>query len=261
MRANRHAFTLVELLVVITIIMVLVALMYPAASGVLRMVYEAQCQNNLKQLGQITVAWCQAHEGRFPPPGDWTVMPSAYTSCWAVGGPGGRGTWIVNNGIYYRDKLIGDLSVLWCPVHFEEYNMSPSGNEQQIYWQTKITTHNAWGRLWTSYMMNGNVYYNPSTPSSTTNRTESRLSSEFTANHFLFIEANVMQSFNDLMMDGASNDKLTDRHEGYGFIACMDGHVIKMDQIRFEMTKRTRAEAQSGPPEFRDEYIESRWRP
>ena len=230
-RANRHAFTLIELLVVITIIMVLVALIYPAATGVVRMALETQCQNHLNELGKITVAYCQAHSGQFPPPGDANAMPAVYTSCWLFGGTGGgRATWFVNNGIYYRDKLIGDPSVLWCPVHFEEYNMYPSGNEQQIYWKTKITTHNAWGQLWSSYVMNGNVYDEESV---------SRLSSDFTANHFLFIELHETKgSFNDGMIDGTQpRDILADRHEGYGFVACMDGHVIKMTKDEFDAKK------------------------
>ncbi|HUX01231.1 MAG TPA: prepilin-type N-terminal cleavage/methylation domain-containing protein [Phycisphaerae bacterium] len=242
MRANRHAFTLIELLVVITIIMVLVALIYAAASGVVRMALETQCQNHLNELGKITVAYCQMHDGRFPPPGDSNVMPSDYTSSWAVGGTSStsnRGTWTVNNGIFYRDKLIGDPSVLWCPVHFEEYNMYRP-NPTNIFWKTgnPNTDHKYPNRSWTSYMMNGWVYYNPSNSSSRTGRKESRLSSEFTANHFLFIEENErISAFYDTMMDDLAADKIADRHEGYGFIACMDGHVIKMITTDFDATK------------------------
>ena len=265
MKTKRGGFTLIEMLVVITIIAILVALLFPAYQAVFRSVYEVQCQNHLNQLGQITVAWCQAHDGRFPPPGDANVMPSAYTSGWAVGGTGLRGTWTVNDGLFYRNKLLGDLSVLWCPVHFDEYAMNRP-HAVNIYWKTVIapydTPHKYPGRLWTSYAMNGWVYYNPDKPTNRSGRTESRLLSDFSSNHFLFIEEHERTStFNDTIMDDRTADKIADRHQGYGYIACMDGHVIKMDKERFDMTKRTRAAALAGLEEFRNEYLEARWKP
>jgi len=231
-RANRHAFTLIELLVVITIIMVLVALIYPAATGVVRMALETQCQNHLNELGKITVAYCQAHDGRFPPPGN--AMGSACTSAWLYGGTGGRTSWMVDKGIFYRDKLVGDLSVFWCPIHFEEYRfqevyqiVSATGAKKDIYWTTDDPRQKQRSHIWGSYAMNANVYDKDS---------ESRLSSEFTANHFLFLEEHEKDGkFDDSAMD--ENDVLADRHEGYGFIACMDGHVIKMTKEDFDATK------------------------
>lgn len=76
---SRSALTLVESLVVVTIIGVLIALLLPAVQAARSAARRTQCLNNLKQVGLAFQMYVDSHDGQFPKGAD---------------DPNDRGSWI-----------------------------------------------------------------------------------------------------------------------------------------------------------------------
>lgn len=64
---SRLAFTLVELMVVITIIAVLAAILLPAIGSVLKSADNLQCRNNLRQIAMSVLSYTTDYQGAIPP--------------------------------------------------------------------------------------------------------------------------------------------------------------------------------------------------
>jgi len=77
-RGQSHTgFTLIELLVVVAIIGILAAMLLSALSRSKTQAYEAQCINNLKQLGTAIQMYADEHDDRLPGP-VWQGLYATY---------------------------------------------------------------------------------------------------------------------------------------------------------------------------------------
>src|SRR5437016_4964678 len=66
MKRQRHAFTLVELLVVIGIIAVLISVLLPTINRARQQAASTQCQSNLRSAGQIFFIYANENHGFLP---------------------------------------------------------------------------------------------------------------------------------------------------------------------------------------------------
>ena len=131
-RARKHAFTLVELLVVVAIIALLIAILLPALSKAREAAKRVQCASNLRNNGAALLMYAQDNRGAFPP-AHWEVATLIRTH---VGGTDGF-------------NPTTDVDLL-----FKRYGMSfktltcPSGNWDSVLWAN-------FGPLTIDYLYNG----------------------------------------------------------------------------------------------------------
>lgn len=88
---TRRAFTLVELLVVVGIIVVLMSLLLPTLFSAREAARRAACASNLRQLGQAMIAYATDHDGNLPVqhggPGQTNATAATGTDLWDLAKP------------------------------------------------------------------------------------------------------------------------------------------------------------------------------
>ncbi|MEN6496726.1 MAG: DUF1559 domain-containing protein [Thermoguttaceae bacterium] len=141
---TRSAFTLVELLVVITIIGILMALLLPAVQAAREAARRSQCQNNLKQIG-LALQNYHSQWNFFPPSSYWspTATDADKAHIQDLNNPNLRENWVITILPFLEQQPLYDkfdrsqpipnsanasaramqLAVMLCPS--DSYNRSP----------------------------------------------------------------------------------------------------------------------------------------
>ncbi len=120
-QSERRAFTLVELLVVISIVAIMVAMLLPALSSARDTARTVQCLSNLRQLGVLFQVYTDETNGYLPPififNENGTSATNNYTKPWSIGISQTIGSYM--DGGY--GKARGDkLMSMHCPSRWED---------------------------------------------------------------------------------------------------------------------------------------------
>jgi prepilin-type N-terminal cleavage/methylation domain-containing protein len=214
----RRGFTLVELLIVIAIIGILMALLFPAITGAFGSAAELKCQNNMGQLVKVVLTYCEQNNGTFPLYATQYVIGSA--SNWLYVTESANKPDFVK-GVLVRQKFLARGDVFYCPLDQETGLVRSKSGAVMITQGTEKTAP-------TSYAINASITYDDYNWPNVDNLTKvrARKFNEFDPNDFLFIEpsADAKWDVAHAKPDSASWP-LTDRHRGGGYVACFGGSV------------------------------------
>ena len=114
---NVLSFTVIELLVIITIILLLFSLLLPALLSTREKAQGLYCMNNLKQIGIASYSYAEENEG-YSMPGKFGDTASDHN----------YNHWIN----YMYDQLLPKKSVYQCPTLSDGDNFNPAGGNNSI---------------------------------------------------------------------------------------------------------------------------------
>ena len=224
-----RAFSLVELLIVITVIGVLMALLIPAVQEALKVAHAVQCKSNIRQLTMAFLKYAKDHDGELP------------GNCWD--GPGVDGDWL--GGFITTEGLDGPWrdapqnGTLWPymggPVTVDETTGEQEGVEDVGVMGVYVCPADAKGNGRFSYSA---VLALTGVPVSTLYRgailtvlDEHDEEKEVHTAMPLVVEEDPLCNIGGNYREGgfATGDRLTTRHWGGAHVGFVDGHV---EQIR-----------------------------
>jgi prepilin-type N-terminal cleavage/methylation domain-containing protein/prepilin-type processing-associated H-X9-DG protein len=144
MHTHRRAFTLVELLVVISIIALLLAIMMPALARVREQGRTMVCANTLKQIGLASTLYADNNKDELPlcvylAPDHtgflWVHAISKYLGGYKEAVNGWPGPWVQKGNAYYNgfykclsQRMHEKFASPWPPLNYMDYGMNTNIN-------------------------------------------------------------------------------------------------------------------------------------
>ena len=236
--ARRRAFTLIEILVVIGIIALLGALLFPVFARVREEGRKTSCLSNMKQLGLAFQQYEQDSRGKYPRAGQ--LQSWANGAHWVTGGQGGTPT--NYTGLVAGQYGLADPGTFATIDGHEAYPLDPKS-------------------ALASYTKSAAIYVCPSAPDGNKRRLSysmncavAGLSTTRIRNPSqIVLLVDEGKTINDgyfwAVADTNSTDALFDGHNGGGNLLYADGHVKFFQSNEVPADFKTR---QTGEPRFHD---------
>lgn len=128
-RSARHGFTLVELMVVISIIALLIGILLPALAAARDVAKASACKSQLRQVGIACTIYAQEARGMFPQCSGATI-----TAIWK------------SSRDYFNNHIGGDKRVMFCPNRWP--GLDPAN------WDTPLAGSPSMYRIGYAYLAN-----------------------------------------------------------------------------------------------------------
>ena len=224
----QRAFTLIELLIVIAIIAILAAILFPVFARARENARRASCQSNMKQLGLGFAQYTQDYDERYPGAGAFQT--------WGQGG-----NWVKGTDLVELAKLSGSFA-----------------------WESPATADTAGGALY-PYVKSEQVYVCPSTPDARNKKLSYSMNCALSASSLapitevssvvLLVDEDITLNDGYFWTRAAAVDRLTSSHLEGGNLLYADGHVkyaaFASNPAMFQSSPTGRG-ALTGSPRFLD---------
>ncbi len=147
----RTAFTLIEVLVVVSIIALLVAVLLPSLKKARMQAKRTVCASNIKQIMTAIQMYASEYKGSIPHSADKINASLTWTAWHVDKDVSSRSGW-VHHGLLHGAHQLKDPAVFDCPAYSEYPHTFPEG------WETFVSL-NGYGKKATSYTyaLNGQI--------------------------------------------------------------------------------------------------------